>query len=231
MQYLVGSKACPLSNEPPLKKRNMPQVVSYSHEISLLKADISLLHLNVFGIGDKLDSLMSLSLLQKNKEPPIFSPAETEEELQEIIEQVKDVKEIATRVEHADVVTTIRNFMKLFMKRKVAMTYSLTGLCHGRKKVKNSFVESKLYQLLLSVFQHTVHKHTGSASIGRAVSQVLAGSRDWEGGRNERRSKSSDSDVTCVFRVFARKYHSVGHSLIRLVLGTILCMLFSFHIP
>ncbi|XP_076811104.1 uncharacterized protein LOC143454145 [Clavelina lepadiformis] len=118
---------------------------------------------------------------------------ETEEELQELIEQVKDVKEIATRVEHADVVATVRIFMKLFMKRKVAMTYSLTGLGHGRKKVKKSFVESKLYQLLLSIFQHTVHKHTGSASIARAVSQALAGSRDWEGGRNERRNKSSDS--------------------------------------
>ncbi|CAK8681928.1 unnamed protein product [Clavelina lepadiformis] len=80
-----------------------------------------------------------------------------EEELQEIIEQ--DVKEIATRVEHADVVATTRNFIKLFMKKKVAMTYSLTRLGYGRKKVKKSFVESKLYQLLLSVFQRAVHKH------------------------------------------------------------------------
>ncbi|CAK8688207.1 unnamed protein product [Clavelina lepadiformis] len=64
---------------------------------------------------------MSLSLLQKNEEPPIFLAAQTEEELQEIIEQ--DVKKIATRVEHADVVATTRNFIKLFMKKKVAMTY------------------------------------------------------------------------------------------------------------
>ncbi|CAK8688236.1 unnamed protein product [Clavelina lepadiformis] len=35
----------------------------------------------------------------------------------------KDVKEISTRVEHADVVATTRNFEKLFMKKKVAMTY------------------------------------------------------------------------------------------------------------
>ncbi|CAK8686936.1 unnamed protein product [Clavelina lepadiformis] len=63
----LAQKLGPLSNEPPHKKQNMPQFVSYSHEISLLKADISLLHLNVSGIEDKLDSLMSLSLLQKNE--------------------------------------------------------------------------------------------------------------------------------------------------------------------
>ena len=74
---------------PPHKKQKLPQFVSYWHEISLLKADISLLNLNVSGIEDKLDSLMSLSLLQKNEEPPIFLAAETEEELQEIIEQVR----------------------------------------------------------------------------------------------------------------------------------------------
>ncbi|CAK8688336.1 unnamed protein product [Clavelina lepadiformis] len=74
-------------------------------------------------------------------------------------QQCNDVKEIATRVEHADVVATTRNFIKLFMKKKVAMTYSLTRLGYGRKKLKKSFVESKLYQLLLSVFQRAVHKH------------------------------------------------------------------------
>ncbi|CAK8681929.1 unnamed protein product [Clavelina lepadiformis] len=63
----LAQKLGPLSNEPPHKKQNMPQFVSYSHEISLLNADISLLHLNVSGIEDKLDSLMSLSLLQKNE--------------------------------------------------------------------------------------------------------------------------------------------------------------------
>ncbi|XP_076808637.1 uncharacterized protein LOC143451758 [Clavelina lepadiformis] len=110
-----------------------------------------------------------------------------EEELQEIIEQ--DVKEIATRVEHADVVATTRNFIKLFMKKKVAMTYSLTRLGYGRKKVKKSFVEIKLYQLLL--------KTKMGEEMKDEVNPVIL-----------------VEALNRVFRVFVRKYHSVLHSLI-----------------
>nr|CAB3263268.1 uncharacterized protein LOC108949781 [Phallusia mammillata] len=130
-----------------------------------------------------------------------FSPAKNDNELNTLLENVKDCAQIAKRIEREDLRSTVRSFVRLFMTRELAMKFSWTGLGPKRQHTKQVFKGHKLKELLLHVLQFTCYKHATIDIVEKAIKVTLAEAVDWDGGREERRNnittplKENDSDT------------------------------------
>nr|CAB3263269.1 uncharacterized protein LOC108949781 [Phallusia mammillata] len=195
--FLVPDQSVRAPKKQKAKSTTMPQTANLLHEIMRLSAQLNQLTRITTRLERKVDSLL---VMKDDEQFFDFKPASNEFELNNILQNVTDYKDIAKRTERASLRSTIRSFIKLFFSQELAITYSWSGLGNKRQPTKKSFKKHQVYTLLTRVLQFTSYKDATIDNIENEVKVSLAGVGDWNGGREERRQKrkeienSSESD-------------------------------------
>nr|CAB3263267.1 uncharacterized protein LOC108949781 [Phallusia mammillata] len=188
----------------PRKRAKVDDLTNLSNicwELNIIRTDVAnvlnAVKSNKVMIEDALAYIKSLKQVEHQKETTwtAFQPASSEEELSQILNNFQDFQNIGRKIDRGMLRATVRAFMRCFMTRPLAMTYSWSGLGSQRKATKKPFSGSQLDDVLRKCLQFTSHQSASSQEVVNDIKTVLSGAADWDGGRNLR--KGEKDNKTC----------------------------------
>ncbi|XP_078486480.1 uncharacterized protein LOC144744962 [Ciona intestinalis] len=121
------------------------------HLIGCIRTDMSEIQRNITKLHKKMDNIKEIT--HAGRSYINFAPANTLEELNQLIHQENVSKSInfsalAGVVERDTLRSTIREFVKRFFAKKLALQFSWSGLGEKRRKIKMSFKDHTIYSVL-----------------------------------------------------------------------------------
>nr|CAB3263270.1 uncharacterized protein LOC108949781 [Phallusia mammillata] len=119
-------------------------------------------------------------------------PAKTDEDLDKLLENVPDLQMLAKRVEQNGMKATIRTFIRLFMSRDLAASYSWSGLGPKHSIRKKLSRITKCIQFFAMLFHSltTRTKRTKQSLTIDDIKIVLSGAADWDNGWMQRQKET-----------------------------------------
>nr|XP_026690939.1 uncharacterized protein LOC113474374 [Ciona intestinalis] len=116
------------------------------HLIGCIRTDMSEIQRNVMKLHKKMDNIKEIT--HAGRSYINFAPANTLEELNQLIHQENNFSALAGVVERDTLRSTIREFVKRFFTKKLALQFSWSGLGEKRRKIKTSFKDHTIYSVL-----------------------------------------------------------------------------------
>ncbi|XP_078495484.1 uncharacterized protein LOC113474632 [Ciona intestinalis] len=103
-------------------------------------------------VQETLNNMQKENNTSKSKLVNLPSPASTHEELDATLGSLTDdvIAALGRHITKDSFRSTVREFIKSFMKKSVAETFSWSGLGYGRRHIKLAFRDHKIYTVLTS---------------------------------------------------------------------------------